>query len=220
MDAVVSANLLEHVPDDRRALREMARVLRPGAQAVIVVPAGPGPTTTTTASSATSAATRAASWRGSAARRGSSRSRTVHLALASLPGLLARQAAQPTPIRRPARRGARGARGRRHRPDPRLARRARTWHLETRLVRAGVRLPFGIRSLVVARRERRVRDEDAQRRHSGLQRGGERRAPCTSGCGACSTALGARLGADLQRRSVPGPHRGADPRAARARSRG
>ena len=40
VDAVVSANLLEHVPDDRRALREMARVLRPGGRAVIVVPAG------------------------------------------------------------------------------------------------------------------------------------------------------------------------------------
>jgi SAM-dependent methyltransferase len=42
VDAVVSANLLEHVPDDRRALREFARILRPGAQAAIAVPAGPG----------------------------------------------------------------------------------------------------------------------------------------------------------------------------------
>jgi SAM-dependent methyltransferase len=41
VDAIVSANLLEHVPDDRRALSEMARVLRPGARAVVVVPAGP-----------------------------------------------------------------------------------------------------------------------------------------------------------------------------------
>ncbi len=41
-DAVVSANLLEHVPDDRRALAEMSRILRPGARAVVVVPAGPG----------------------------------------------------------------------------------------------------------------------------------------------------------------------------------
>jgi SAM-dependent methyltransferase len=41
VDAIVSANLLEHVPDDRRALREMARVLRPGRLAVVVVPAGP-----------------------------------------------------------------------------------------------------------------------------------------------------------------------------------
>jgi SAM-dependent methyltransferase len=42
MDAVVSANLLEHIPDDVQALREIARVLRPGGRAVIVVPAGPG----------------------------------------------------------------------------------------------------------------------------------------------------------------------------------
>jgi SAM-dependent methyltransferase len=41
LDAVVSANLLEHVPDDRGALREFHRVLSPGGRAVIVVPAGP-----------------------------------------------------------------------------------------------------------------------------------------------------------------------------------
>lgn len=41
VDAIVSANLLEHVPDDGGALREMARVLRPGARTVLVVPAGP-----------------------------------------------------------------------------------------------------------------------------------------------------------------------------------
>ncbi len=42
VDAVLSANLLEHVPDDQRALGEIARVLRAGARAVIVVPVGPG----------------------------------------------------------------------------------------------------------------------------------------------------------------------------------
>jgi len=42
VDAAVSANLLEHVPDDGRALSEIFRILRPGARAVIVVPVGPG----------------------------------------------------------------------------------------------------------------------------------------------------------------------------------
>jgi SAM-dependent methyltransferase len=41
VDAAVSANLLEHVPDDRRALSELRRILRPGAPGVLVVPAGP-----------------------------------------------------------------------------------------------------------------------------------------------------------------------------------
>jgi SAM-dependent methyltransferase len=41
VDAIVSANLLEHVPDDRRAVRELARVLAPGGRVAIVVPAGP-----------------------------------------------------------------------------------------------------------------------------------------------------------------------------------
>jgi SAM-dependent methyltransferase len=42
VDAVVSANLLEHIPDDRRAVSEITRILRPGGRAAIVVPAGPG----------------------------------------------------------------------------------------------------------------------------------------------------------------------------------
>jgi SAM-dependent methyltransferase len=40
-DAVMSVNLLEHVPDDRQALAEIKRILRPGAAAVLVIPAGP-----------------------------------------------------------------------------------------------------------------------------------------------------------------------------------
>lgn len=38
-DAVVTADVLEHVPDDRRAVAEMARVLRPGGVLVAAVPA-------------------------------------------------------------------------------------------------------------------------------------------------------------------------------------
>jgi SAM-dependent methyltransferase len=42
VDAVVSANLLEHIPDDGRALAEIARALRAGGRAVLIVPGGPG----------------------------------------------------------------------------------------------------------------------------------------------------------------------------------
>jgi len=42
VDVGVSANLLEHVDDDGRVLSELARVLRPGGRAALVVPAGPG----------------------------------------------------------------------------------------------------------------------------------------------------------------------------------
>jgi len=41
VDAVVSANVLEHVPDDELALAEIFRTMRPGAPAVIVIPLGP-----------------------------------------------------------------------------------------------------------------------------------------------------------------------------------
>jgi len=41
LDAALSANLLEHVPDDVGALAELRRVLRPGGRAALVVPAGP-----------------------------------------------------------------------------------------------------------------------------------------------------------------------------------
>jgi SAM-dependent methyltransferase len=41
-DAVVSVNVLEHVPDDVGALGEIARIMRPGARAVVVIPLGPG----------------------------------------------------------------------------------------------------------------------------------------------------------------------------------
>ena len=41
VDGLVALNLLEHLPDDEAALREFARVMRPGARAVVVVPSNP-----------------------------------------------------------------------------------------------------------------------------------------------------------------------------------
>ena len=37
-DLIVCVHVLEHVPDDRRAMREMVRVLRPGGVALLLVP--------------------------------------------------------------------------------------------------------------------------------------------------------------------------------------
>ncbi len=41
VDAVVALNVIEHIPDDARAVREIARLLRPGGRAHLEVPAGP-----------------------------------------------------------------------------------------------------------------------------------------------------------------------------------
>ncbi len=37
-DVVMCNHVLEHVPEDRRAMREIARVLKPGGQAILLVP--------------------------------------------------------------------------------------------------------------------------------------------------------------------------------------
>ena len=41
LDAVVALNVLEHIKDDRAAVREMWRTLKPGGVAIIELPAGP-----------------------------------------------------------------------------------------------------------------------------------------------------------------------------------
>jgi SAM-dependent methyltransferase len=42
LDAIVLLNVLEHIEDDRSAIEQVFRILRPGGVAVIEVPAGPG----------------------------------------------------------------------------------------------------------------------------------------------------------------------------------
>lgn len=42
-DCCLCTEVLEHVPDDRRAVAELARVLRPGAILVVTVPSPPAP---------------------------------------------------------------------------------------------------------------------------------------------------------------------------------
>ena len=37
-DVVMAHHVLEHIPDDRRAMREMFRILRPGGLAILTVP--------------------------------------------------------------------------------------------------------------------------------------------------------------------------------------
>ncbi len=43
-DLILCSHVLEHIPDDRGALRQLRRVLRPGGAAVIQVPLRTGPT--------------------------------------------------------------------------------------------------------------------------------------------------------------------------------
>jgi SAM-dependent methyltransferase len=152
INAVVSANLMEHIPDDRRALREIARVLRPGGRTAIVVPAGPR--TYDYYDRFLGHERRYA--RGELASKCADSGLEVledrHIAALLYPafwlvkqrnrirygGLLgeALEARVAADIRRT--RDSRGGR--------------MAWTVEERLRQAGIRLPFGIRSLVVARR--------------------------------------------------------------------
>ncbi|MBV9336490.1 MAG: class I SAM-dependent methyltransferase [Solirubrobacterales bacterium] len=150
LDAVVSANLLEHVPDDRRALREIARALKPGGSAALVVPAGPRTFDyydrflgheRRYARGELSEKCRAAGLEPREDRHLGSllypafwlvkqrnRRRYDHLRGEALAGRVTQDIARTR--------------------DSRLG--EFTWHVEDRLVHAGMRLPFGIRSFVVA----------------------------------------------------------------------
>jgi SAM-dependent methyltransferase len=45
-DAIIACDVLEHVPDDRAALRELRRILRPGGVAILTVPQKDSPAVT------------------------------------------------------------------------------------------------------------------------------------------------------------------------------
>jgi SAM-dependent methyltransferase len=156
LDAVVSANLLEHVPDDRQALGEIARVLRPGARAVIVVPAGPA----TYDYYDRFLGHERRYGRGELADKCASAEleplEDLHIAALLYPAFYL--------IKRRNRLRHDGLRGSaleaRVASDIARTRDSRAgyvaWRLEDWLARSGIRLPFGIRSLVVARKPDRA----------------------------------------------------------------
>jgi len=152
LDAVVSANLLEHVPDDVQGLREFHRVLRPGGRAVIVVPAGP---------STYDYYDRFLGHERRYARRelaGKCSSVGLEVLEDGYIASLLYPAFWLVKQRNRRRYGALTGAALEQRVAADIARTTDsgagelTWHLERALARIGVRLPFGIRSVVVARR--------------------------------------------------------------------
>jgi SAM-dependent methyltransferase len=152
VDAVVSANLLEHVSDDRLAVREIARVLRPGRRAAIVVPAGPRSYDYYDRFLGHERRYARGELAGKCRDAGLEVLQDRHIAALLYPPFWLVK--QRNRLLHDALRGAaleaRVAHDIARTRDSRAGRIA--WQVEERLYRAGVRLPFGIRSLVVARR--------------------------------------------------------------------
>lgn len=154
VDAIVSANLLEHVPNDRRALQEFARVLRPGARAVMVVPAG---------ARTYDYYDRFLGHERRYAKRELA-TKCVAAGLEVLEDAYIGSLLYPAfwLVKRRNRRGGSGLHGkaleRRVAADIQRTNNSRVgdlaWRFERTLINRGMRLPFGIRSLVVARRAR------------------------------------------------------------------
>jgi SAM-dependent methyltransferase len=152
IDAIVSANLLEHVPDDALALREAARIIRPGGALALVVPAGPR--TYDYYDRFLGHERRYA--RGELA--GKCRAAGLEVVHDGFIAALLYPAFWLVKQRNRRRHGdlvgeplrAQVAADISRTQDSRVG--EMIWRLEERLGRAGLRLPFGIRSLVVARR--------------------------------------------------------------------
>lgn len=157
VDMAVSANLLEHVPDDEAALAELRRVLTPGALAVLVVPTAPS--TYDYYDRFLGHVRRYA--RGELAAKARSAGLEViedaHLgSILFGPFWLVKQRNRRRYGRLAgARLEARVASDIVSTRDSRVGR--LTCVLERRLLRCGIRLPFGIRGLTVLRRPRAVR---------------------------------------------------------------
>jgi SAM-dependent methyltransferase len=152
VDAITSANLLEHITDDRRALAEFARVLRPGGRAVVVVPAGPRTCDYYDRFLGHERRYGRQELASKCAAAGLEPMESVHIASLLYPAFwlvkqrnrLRYRDLDGVELER------RVATAIGHTRDSRVG--YITWRLEDRLVRSGVRLPFGIRSLVLARR--------------------------------------------------------------------
>jgi len=152
IDAVASANLLEHIADDVRALREVERVLRPGARGVLVVPAGPGTYDYYDRFLGHERRYGRGELAAKCRRAGLEVVEDLHIASLLYPAFWL--------VKERNRRRAGELRG--HALQERVAadiastQRSRAgevaWRFEDRLVRAGIRLPFGIRSLVVVQK--------------------------------------------------------------------
>jgi SAM-dependent methyltransferase len=150
VDAVVSANLLEHVADDRRALREIARVLKPGRPAALVVPAGPGTFDYYDRFLGHERRYARAELADKCRAAGLEPREVHHLGSLLYPAfwLVKQRNRQRYDHLRGAALEDRVTQDIARTRDSRLG--ELTWRLENRLLRAGIRLPFGIRSFVVA----------------------------------------------------------------------
>jgi len=152
VDAVVTLNLLEHIPDDRSALSEIARILRPGGRMVAVVPSGPGTYDYYDRFLGHERRYARHELAAKAAAAGLVSSDDAYIASLLYPAFWLVK--QHNRLRFDDLRG--DALAGRVAADISRTRDSRAgfvlWRLERSLARLGLRLPFGIRSLVVARR--------------------------------------------------------------------